>query len=181
MDKKKIIIIAAVIFGTLVVIGGTVAFFGWRADKESKVEVTIVAGTGVCELSSDNNVSIQPTSTKDSGRIIKLNARQELGQKAIITWNMTINKINGLQDKTFIYELVNTTTGMTYGSGNFESLGEGSTIEFTNVNEQLDFNKEYEFTLYLWIDGENGDNPISMADQDFNFKLNCELKSIDTE
>ena len=184
-DKKKgTLVILSVFVLILLVVGGTVAFFGWQAN-ESTVSLTVSSGTGVCEQISDNEKFLAPTASRENnGRIIKLRANQKMSNKAFVSWNMVINEIVNLQEESFKYELINSTTGKSYGSGNFKDItsNEGSnTIVFSNDEEKLDYNTDYEFTLYLWIDGENGDNPISMADQDFNFKLNCELKSIDTE
>ena len=48
---------------------------------------------------------------------------------AVITWNLTVNKLNkegdttsGLKDESFKYELKNKTTGVSYGSGNFADI-----------------------------------------------------------
>lgn len=181
MDKKKkIILIVSIISLSILIIGGTATFFGWRADKEATVDVTIASGEGNCSLKRDNNILIAPSATKNGGRIIKLNASQNMNTKASITWNMNIKEISGLQDASFKYEMINTSTGVSYGSGTFENITAGSTISFSNTEEALGFNLEYEFTLYLWIDGSIGNYQTSMADQILNFDIACELIGTDT-
>lgn len=175
LSKKNYIIIAvvALVLITLIV-GGTIAYFGWSS-AESTVNVTVNSGTGECNSISDNNTVLIPTNAREKGRVIKLKANQQMSSKASITWNLVVNSIGGLKDKTFIYEMVNTTTGVSYGTGNFENINDGDTIVLSNDSELLDYNKDYEFTLYLWINGELGKNPLTMANQDFNFDINCNI------
>lgn len=181
-NKKKKVIIISVIATLLLVllIGGTIAYFGWSGD-ESLVDVTVSSGTGSCTKLSDNNILLEPTSTKEKGRILKMTAKQEMADKAYITWDLVVNTISGLQDKTFVYELVNTTIGTVYtssGTGNFENVASGDTITFSS-DELLDYNTDYEFTLYLWIDGTIGNNPLTMADQVFDFDISCNITGAD--
>ena len=81
-----------------------------------------------------------------------------MAEKAYITWSLVVNEINGLQDESFFYELVNNTTGESYGSGDFSDVVSGDTIIFEHDTEVLGYNMDYTFTLYLWIDGKNFDN-----------------------
>lgn len=177
--KNKTLIILLITLIIILAIGSTVAFFGWIAEEEATVNVTIASGTGECSLISDNNIFIEPSSTKNEGRIISLKSKQEMGGKTKIVWNMIINRIDGLQDRTFKYEMINKTTGASYGSGTFENVTNNSTIALSSETEVLDFGVEYEFTLYLWIDGTIGNNPIRMADQVFNFDINCNITSVE--
>lgn len=172
--KKKIILITSII--TLIILGiasSTIAYFGWFGE-ESSISVT-VSGEGSCSVKNDNNIFLEPTATKEEGRIIKFTAEQGLAAEAYISWNMIVNQLNGLNDATFKYEMINTTTGKSYGSGNFEGITEGASITFSNETEKLSINTEYEFTLYLWIDGTIGNNPLSMAGQNLDFDMNCTI------
>ena len=190
MNKKNIIllIIAIVLF---VLLGTTMAYFGWSSSEENKnqlVDVTVSSGTGSCDKYQDNEKLLVPTSTRENGRIIKVKAKQQMAQNAFITWSLVINSINettlttsGLKHNSFKYELVNDTTGVSYGTGNFENVTEGTTINFSTDKETLDYNKEYIFILYLWIDGTIGNNPLDMASQPYNFDLNCSITGTDTK
>lgn len=190
MKKKNIVllIIAIVLF---LIVGSTMAYFGWSSTSENKdqlVDVTISGGTGSCDKVSDNQKLLFPTSNKSKGRIITIKAKQKMAQNAFISWDLVINSINestlttsGLKHKTFKYELVNTTTGVSYGTGNFEGVDEGTTIKISTNNETIDFNTEYTFTLYLWIDGTMGVNPLDMGDQPYNFDLNCNITGTSTK
>ena len=183
MDKKKktILIISIISLTLLLVIGGTLAFFGWFG-QDSSVSLLVSSGTGSCTMKEDNQISLIPTSAKENGRIIKLSANQQMATKAYITWDLVVNSINGLKHESFKYELVNSTTGVSYGTGDFANITneEGSnTITFMNTNEKLDYNTDYEFTLYLWIDGVEFTNPTTMANQDFDFDINCSITGTD--
>ena len=190
MKKKNIIllIIAIVMF---ILVGSTMAYFGWSSSAENKdqlVDVTVSSGTGSCDKYQDNEKLLVPTSTRERGRIIKVKAKQQMATNAFITWNLVINSINestlttsGLKHSSFKYELVNDTTGASYGTGNFENVSVGTTITFSTDKETLDYNKEYIFILYLWIDGTIGNNPLDMASQPYDFDLNCSITGTDTK
>ena len=184
MKKKNIIllIIAIVMF---ILVGSTMAYFGWSSSVENKdqlVDVTVAGGTGSCDKLSDNNKLLYPTSTREKGRILKVTTKQQMATNAFVTWNLVVNSINettlttsGLKHKSFKYELVNDTTGVSYGTGSFENVTNGTTITLSTDKETLDYNKEYTFILYLWIDGTIGNNPLDMTNQPYNFDLNCNI------
>ena len=190
MKKKNIIllIIAIVMF---ILVGSTMAYFGWSSSAENKdqlVDVTVAGGTGSCDKLSDNNKLLYPTSTRKKGRILKVTTKQQMATNAFVTWNLVVNSINettlttsGLKHKSFKYELVNDTTGVSYGTGNFENVTNGTTITLSTDKETLDYNKEYTFILYLWIDGTIGNNPLDMTNQPYNFDLNCNITGTSTK
>ncbi|MED9978985.1 MAG: hypothetical protein UFP41_02145 [Bacilli bacterium] len=190
MKKKNIIllIIAIVMF---ILVGSTMAYFGWSSSAENKdqlVDVTVAGGTGSCDKLSDNNKLLYPTSTREKGRILKVTTKQQMAKNAFVTWNLVVNSINettlttsGLKHKSFKYELVNDTTGVSYGTGSFENVTNGTTITFSTDKETLDYNKEYTFILYLWIDGTIGNNPLDMTNQPYNFDLNCNITGTSTK
>ena len=187
--RKKNIILASVVLLLLLIIGGSLAYFGWASAEEeinSSIDVTIVGGTGVCSKLTDNNKLLVPTSSREKGRIITIKAVQQVSSYATITWNMVVNRLNttattttGLRHESFKYELINTTTNTSYGSGNFSDINNGETIVFTS-DEILELNREYTFTLYLWIDGEMGVNPNDMQNQTYDIDMNCTITGVET-
>ena len=187
MEEKKIsgktlfIILSLVSIGILTAIG-TYAYFGWSSDKEASISVSSVNGLGQCNKLSDNQKILWPVSNRNNGRIVNIDTKQTLSEYAYIVWTLTIDSINtqetetdGLRHQTFKYELVNTTTGISYGSGNFEGLDVGDTITFSNNTENLAYDTNYTFTLYLWIDGTIGTNPMDMTNQTYQFSLVCDI------
>lgn len=189
--KKRNIILLVIAIVLFVLVGSSLAYFGWSSTTENKdqlVDVTISGGTGSCAKASDNQKLLYPTSAKTNGRIITVKTKQQMAQNAFISWNLKINSINestltttGLKHKSFKYELINTTTGVSYGTGNFENVSAGTTITLSTTKETIDYNKEYTFTLYLWIDGTIGDNPLDMSSQPYDFDLNCNITGTDTK
>ena len=118
----------------------------------------------------------------------KVTTKQQMATNAFVTWNLVVNSINettlttsGLKHKSFKYELVNDTTGVSYGTGSFENVTNGTTITLSTDKETLDYNKEYTFILYLWIDGTIGNNPLDMTNQPYNFDLNCNITGTSTK
>ena len=187
--KKKNIILLVVTIVLFVLLGTTMAYFGWSSSEENKdqiVDVTISGGSGSCDMFEDNNKLLYPTSAREKGRIIKVKVKQKMAQNAFVSWNLVINSINrdslttsGLKHKTFKYELINDTTGLSYGTGSFENVTNNSTITLSTNKETLIYNKEYIFILYLWIDGTIGTNPSDMMNEPYNFDLNCNITGTD--
>ena len=187
--KKKNIILLIITIVMFILVGSTMAYFGWSSSAENKdqlVDVTVSSGTGSCDKYQDNEKLLVPTSTRERGRIIKVKAKQQMAANAFVTWNLVVNSINettlttsGLKHKSFKYELVNDTTGVSYGTGSFENVTNGTTITLSTDKETLDYNKEYTFILYLWIDGTIGNNPLDMTNQPYNFDLNCNITGTD--
>ena len=177
MNKRKILIIGIICTIILTIVGSTAAFFGWRAD-DALVSLTVSSGQGSCEKISDNEVLLEPTTARERGRIIKLSAKQQMSSKAYISWELVINNISDLQHESFKYELINSTTGVSYGSGNFSDINAepgSNKIIFENLEEKLTYDEEYEFILYLWIDGVNFNNPHTMGGKDFDFDISCNI------
>ena len=189
--KKKNIILLIITIVMFILVGSTMAYFGWSSSAENKdqlVDVTVAGGTGSCDKLSDNNKLLYPTSTREKGRILKVTTKQQMATNAFVTWNLVVNSINetalttsGLKHKSFKYELVNDTTGVSYGTGSFENVTNGTTITLSTDKETLDYNKEYTFILYLWIDGTIGNNPLDMTNQPYNFDLNCNITGTSTK
>ena len=191
LSKKNIILIIIVLV-LVILLGGTLAYFGWSTTEEgisSTIDVTTTGGNNnYCSKISDNEKLLIPTSTREKGRIITMTAKQESSTNAFISWTLTINKINtsttttsGLKHESFKYELVNSTTGVSYGSGNFSEVMDGSTIIFSTEEETIDYGREYTFTLYLWIDGTMGENPSDMAEQEYDFDISCSITGTDNK
>lgn len=192
ISKKNIILLILVLI-LVVILGGTLAYFGWSSTsggKDKEIDVTVSSVTGECSKLADNNKLLVPVSSKEKGRIITIKAKQNLAPDAVISWNLEVNKLkndndvtDGLKDESFRYELKNKTTGVSYGSGSFvEITDENNIIVFSSNQETLKYDKEYEFILYLWIDGVNfGNNPLNMNNQRYDFNIRCNITGVENE
>ena len=183
-NKKKINpkLIILVVFGVIIffTLGVTAAYFAWNSTSEGKdATVTISSvnkSNSKCQKISDNNPDLFPVATREEGRVVRINTKQTLSEYAYVTWTLTLTSIDsGLIHATFKYELVNSTTGVSYGSGNFSGKAAGDTITLSNNTENLEYDQNYTFILYIWIDGTIGDNPFTMADKDYSFNLVCNV------
>lgn len=184
-NKKTLFIILGVLLLGVLTVLGTYAYYAWSSNEENKdatIAVSSVNGLGQCNKTADNEKLLWPVSNRNNGRIVNVNAKQTLSEYAYITWTLTIDSINtqetettGLKHQSFKYELVNTTTGVSYGSGNFEGKEVGDTITFSNNTENLAYDTTYTFTLYLWIDGTMGRNPNDITNQTYQFSLVCDI------
>jgi len=81
------------------------------------------------------------------------------------------------EENNFYYINLQTNKIEHYNFGSITSSEGSNTINFENAAETLDYNKDYTFTLYLWIDGETFTNPTVMANQEFNFDMRCSITS----
>ena len=183
-NKKKINpkLIILVVFGVIIFfsLGTTVAYFAWNstsAGKDATLTISSVNKSNtVCRKISDDNHDLFPVATKEEGRVVRINTKQTLSEYAYVTWTLTVDSIdNALKDATFKYELVNSTTGVSYGSGNFSGKSAGDTITLSNNTENLEYDQNYTFTLYIWIDGTMGDNPFAMTEKAYSFSLVCNV------
>ncbi len=184
---KKLILSLLVVVGIILVTSGSVAYFMWSSSDtgvESDINVTVTSGNGSCTIKNDNTKKLIPVKSKEEGRVITIEASQEIADAAVISWDLLINKLNtndaegGLKDASFKYELVNTTTKQSYGSGTFENAQKGTKITLSNNSEKINSNAPNTFTLYLWIDG-NSDNSVDMANQEYNFDISCNITGTD--
>lgn len=190
---KKNTLLLSIVLILLILAGGTIAFFGWSSTSEDKdriVDVTVSSGAGECVKATDNTKLLVPTSSKEKGRIITMNAKQNMAKNALISWSITVNKLStddtttdGLKNESFKYELKNETTGVSYGSGNFANItDENNIIILSTTEETLDYNTNYEFVLYLWIDGVRFDNnSLDMASQTYDFNVSCSITGVENK
>lgn len=184
-NKKLLFLVLGTCLLILIIVGGTYAYFNWTSTSENKdavLTINSVSGDGVCSKATDNNMILKPVSARESGRVVTINTKQRVSTHAFVTWNLTINSINnsntvttGLKHKTVRYELVNTTTGVLYASGNFQGVNSGDTFTLSNISETLNYDQNYVFTFYLWIDGEGFDNPADVLGQAYDFDLTCTM------
>ena len=172
----------------IILVGTTAAFFIWTSEEEeieSSVDVTIANGSGRCEKASDNEKLLAPSSNRNGGRIVTIEVSQEMAPNAQVVLELNVNKLNnagevqGLKHNSFKYEMVNTTSNKSYGSGNFSTISEGDKIKFQNASDILVSGNTYTFTLYLWIDGTIGENPIEMTEQPYDFDIFCNITGTD--
>ena len=183
-NKKKIFIITGISLLVLIaIIGGTYAWYVWSTSDN---EVTkIVAGVGAATVTfdggSDISANLKPVADKSNGivKTIKVKA-----STTGLNFNMYLDIASidtGLKDASFRYEFYRGTTKVkegnfsdTYLNSNTTTCSTNSTKHITLVNGDSISTTTTDYTLYIWIDGANYENPSTMMDKTFSFKLHAE-------
>ena len=171
--NKKTFIVCSLIVLTGLIIAGTYALFQWNTttDEETILKVTVQGADIIYEGGTDiTGFNLNPTATKEEGVLKELSL--SLGNSTINVCadiNLELTTLpTGLLHESFRYEIYKNNTLI--GEGNFSDKYEGQTIKLATshpVTSNVDTYK-----IYLWIDGENYNNPSEMQGQDFSFKIN---------
>lgn len=176
------------IIGALVILaGGTYAYYKWSSTTNIDVSITVngsvVTFNGNAALVGNDLI---PVASKDEG------LRKDITVKATKTGSTMSLFLDlttmpaGLKDSTFKYELVKNSgsTVTTKKSGNFGAYNASSnangisyassgTTQITLLTDEPVATTEEKYSLYLWIDGESGDNSSAMQNQKFSFNLSA--------
>ena len=176
------------IIGALVILaGGTYAYYKWSSTTNINVSITVngsvVTFNGNAALVGNDLI---PVASKAEG------LRKDITVKATKTGSTMSLFLDlttmpaGLKDSTFKYELVKNSgsTVTTKKSGNFGAYNASSnangisyassgTTQITLLTDEPVATTEEKYSLYLWIDGESGDNSSAMQNQTFSFNLSA--------
>lgn len=179
-SKKKgarITIIVVIIVVLLLLIGGTVAYFIWQGS--SYTDVSLKAQGVVVELSDGADIvgaNLMPTNSylsKDAvNKSIRIRLKNVPKDDVVVSFNLLVNSIDsGLKDSSFKYTLVK--DGTIVKEGNFASANNGDSILLTTVksSDGTLSTATSNYNLYIWIDGESGNNPSSMMNKGFDFSV----------
>lgn len=176
------------IIGALVILaGGTYAYYKWSST--TNIDVSITVNGSVVTFNGDAALvgnDLIPVASKDEG------LRKDITVKATKTGSTMSLFLDlttmpaGLKDSTFKYELVKNSgsTVTTKKSGNFGAYNASSnangisyassgTTQITLLTDEPVATTEEKYSLYLWIDGESGDNSSAMQNQTFSFNLSA--------
>lgn len=176
------------IIGALVILaGGTYAYYKWSST--TNIDVSITVNGSVVTFNGDAALvgnDLIPVASKDDG------LRKDITVKATKTGSTMSLFLDlttmpaGLKDSTFKYELVKNSgsTVTTKKSGNFGAYNASSnangisyassgTTQITLLTDEPVATTEEKYSLYLWIDGESGDNSSAMQNQTFSFNLSA--------
>jgi len=171
--NRKTIIVCSLIILTGLIIAGTYSLFQWNSstEEETILKVTVQGADIIYDGEEDiTGANLVPTRTKEEG-IVKI-VTLSLGNSTINVCadiNLELTTLpSGLLHESFKYEIYKNDTLI--GEGDFSDKYEGQTIKLATshpVTSNVDTYK-----IYLWIDGENYNNPVSMQNQNFLFKIN---------
>ncbi len=172
LKKYKLYIIIGVCT-LILLVGGTLAYYTWKSTSNAVVNAEVC--TPEVYFAGGANVTatdLVPVLTKEEGIVKNITVNKKSACNSNVTMNLYLDLETfptELADSSFVYELYKNGTKVT--NGNFASKTQGQTITLvsnTTVNTTKDT-----YTLYIYIDG-NQDNPTTMANKIFNFKLHAD-------
>ncbi len=169
MKKKHIIVGCLLVIGAIA-LGSSLAWWTWSTSSNEQTNVVVTVGGITINYEDGENITnnnLIPTSTKEKG--ISKNITVGSTGQVYLDLNMAVVTLDsGLKDASFKYEIYKGNDLVT--GGNFLNSNVGDNIALLSGVEVTSSPTTY--TLYIWIDG-NMDNPNTMYNQDFEFKLNA--------
>ena len=168
-EKRIIYLIMGVSSILILLIGITTAWFTWQSEANTNVTFE-VSGLNITSTNTNITGTLYPTMDKNNGVVEEFTIKQNNDISTPVCANITLNLTTlptELNHESFRYKIYNGTSLV--GSGNFANTLEGETI--TIATSQPITTTLSTYKLYIWIDGENYDNPLSMGGKSFLFKL----------
>ncbi len=183
-NKAKLYMIFGISLLVIAIIGSTFAYYVWNtsSDNETKIVTSIGAATVYFDGgSSMEGVSLRPVESKDYGIIKDIKVK---ANTTGLSFNMYLDITSldtNLKEESFRYQFYKGTTLVKEGNFSTDYLTNNTTTCTTNnsthitllLNESIS-TSETSYKLYIWIDGENYENPITMMNNTFSFKLHAE-------
>ena len=168
-EKRIIYLIMGVSSILILLIGITTAWFTWQSETNTNVTFE-VSGLNITSTNTNITGTLYPTMDKNNGVVEEFTIKQNNDISTPVCANITLTLTTlptELNHESFRYKIYNGTNLV--GSGNFANTLEGETI--TIATSQPITTTLSTYKLYIWIDGENYDNPLSMGGKSFLFKL----------
>ena len=168
-EKRIIYLIMGVSSILILLIGITTAWFTWQSETNTNVTFE-VSGLNITSTNTNITGTLYPTMDKNNGLVEEFTIKQNNNIATPVCANITLTLTTlptELNHESFRYKIYNGTNLV--GSGNFANTLEGETI--TIATSQPITTTVSTYKLYIWIDGENYNNPLSMGGKTFLFKL----------
>ena len=168
-EKRIIYLIMGVSSILILLIGITTAWFTWQSETNTNVTFE-VSGLNITSTNTNITGTLYPTMDKNNGVVEEFTIKQNNDISTPVCANITLTLTTlptELNHESFRYKIYNGTNLV--GSGNFANTLEGETI--TIATSQPITTTVSTYKLYIWIDGENYNNPLSMGGKTFLFKL----------
>ena len=168
-EKRIIYLIMGVCSILILLIGITTAWFTWQSEVNTSVTFE-VSGLNITSTNTNITGTLYPTMDKNNGVVEEFTIKQNNDISTPVCANITLTLTTlptELNHESFRYKIYNGTNLV--GSGNFANTLEGETI--TIATSQPITTTLSTYKLYIWIDGENYNNPLSMGGKTFLFKL----------
>ena len=179
MSKGKEIL--AILFLTMVIGTGTLAWIVWSSKDNTKMNVTIGDLADVSfKTGNDINISnLSPSFYYDDGALTEFSIRKKKGLATELNTNiyLDITSISDeLKNDNFKYVLLSSSDGNTYNeviSSSFKDASIGK-LSIVTDNPLTDGKTYYKF--YIWIDGNNENNE-TMQGKSLKGTLNVDVST----
>ena len=180
MNNKKFVIGVILLF--VLMLGGTYAYYKWTSSNNMDFEVEIKGGTVIFEGGKDINGELIPTSKKEEGIIKDITVKGNTEGATINLYMDLTTMSDNLKEESFKYEVYYNDNALV-SSGNFGVYNSSSNPNGINYNtngitkltlftgRDISVNTTDKYTLYLWFNGKDYDNPDTMQNNNILFEL----------
>ena len=183
-NKSKLFMIIGISVLVLAIIGSTLAYYVWTTSSDQETKITTSIGAAYVYFdggSSIEDAALRPVSDKSKGITKTISVKSNVSG---IKWNLYLDLISlpdELKEESFKYALYNGSNVIK--EGNFSSTSLASDTSTCTVNNTdhivLLTNASVStttttYTLYIWVDGANYENPVDMMNKSFGFKLHAD-------
>ena len=183
-NKAKIFMVSSLIILIItIIVSSTYAYYVWTtSDSEvTKIVAEVGYATVTFDGGSDINANLKPVPDKSQGIIKAIKVKADTTGFNFNLYLDIINIDTGLKDISFRYELYKSTTKVkegnfsdTYLNSNTTTCSKNNTKHITLLSNESISTSNTTYTLYIWIDGANYENPSTMMDKTFSFKLHAD-------
>ena len=183
-NKAKIFMVSSLIILVItIIVSSTYAYYVWTtSDSEvTKIVAEVGYATVTFDGGSDINANLKPVPDKSEGIIKAIKVKADTTG---LNFNLYLDIINidtGLKDISFRYELYKGTTKVkegnfsdTYLNSNTTTCSKNNTKHITLLSNESISTSNTTYALYIWIDGANYENPSTMMNKTFSFKLHAD-------
>ena len=183
-NKAKAFMIFGISLLVFAIIGSTFAYYAWRttSDQETKIVTSIGAATVYFNGgASIEDAALRPVSDKSKGIVKTVEARANTSGVAINMYLDIVSIDDGLKHESFKYEFYKGGTLLKSGNFTADSLTDDIVDCTTNSTKHIVLMENNtvatsltSYKLYIWIDGANYENPTTMMNASFSFKLHAD-------
>ena len=183
-NKAKLFMIIGISVLLLAIIGSTLAYYVWVTSSAQETKITTSIGSAYVYFdggSSIENAKLRPVSNKSKGVTKTISVKSNASG---IKWNLYLDLISlpdELKEESFKYALYNGSSVIKEGNfssasitSNTSNCTVNNTTHITLINNASASTSTTTYTLYIWIDGANYENPMDMMNKSFSFKLHAD-------
>ena len=183
-NKAKLFMIIGISVLLLAVIGSTLAYYVWVTSSAQETKITTSIGSAYVYFDGGSSIEIaklRAVSDKSKGVTKTISVKSNVSG---IKWNLYLDLLSlpdELKEESFKYALYNGSSVIKEGNfssasitSNTSNCTVNNTTHITLVNNASVSTSTTTYTLYIWIDGANYENPMDMMNKSFSFKLHAD-------